>query len=61
MHDLLLEARLDAVVLFAYFGPPERAALLHEVAERETVPELKAIAERGYARLLRMQPVAGQS
>ena len=53
LRSPVVDARRDAALLYAYFGPPERAVLLHELAARETDLEVKAIAERGGARLER--------
>lgn len=48
------EARQDAALLYAFFGPPERSQPLHDLAERESDPALKDIATRGAQRLDRI-------
>ena len=54
LQSPVVEARRDAAILFGLFGPPERAALLAHLANREQVTDIKAIAERGWRRLDRI-------
>ena len=58
MQSPVPEARRDAALLFAFFGPPDRAKLLFELSERETDPAIKDIALRGWTRLERLERLA---
>lgn len=54
LHGMVVEARRDAAVLYGFFGPPEHASLLADLANREPVTDIKDIAERGWRRLDRI-------